>query len=125
MKKKKGGEALDLSTDAVCCAFQGEEFPFELIDGINLKGYTYDDDGKSPKYKLESKGRLKVEKMKRYRRSGIYKHEDLKWDIKDDPRTNDFKTLAQEIIDSKKSIHIDGRAGCGKSTLIRELQKII
>ena len=51
--EEKGGEVLDLSTDAVCCAFQGEEFPFELIDGINLKGYTYDDDGKNPKYKLE------------------------------------------------------------------------
>jgi hypothetical protein len=53
--KEKGGESLDFSTDAVCCAFQGES-PFELIDGVNLKGYTYD--GKSPKYKLESKGRL-------------------------------------------------------------------
>ena len=90
---------------------------------MNLKGYTYD--GESPKYKLESKGRLKVEKMKSYRRSETYQHKDLKWDIKEDPKTNDFTKLAREIIDSNKSIHIDGRAGTGKSTLIKELQKLI
>ena len=84
-----------------------------------IKGYTYD--GESPKYKLESKGRLKVEKMESYRRSETYRHKELQWDIKEDPNTNDFRELAQWIIDSGKSIHIDGRAGTGKSTLIKEI----
>ena len=63
--------------------------------------------------------------MKSYRRSETYQHKELQWDIKEDPNTNDFTKLAQEIIDSNKSIHIDGRAGTGKSTLIKELQKLI
>ena len=74
---------------------------------------------------LESKGRLKVEKMTSYRRSEVYKHKELKWDIKENPHTNDFRELAQWIIDSGKSIHIDGRAGTGKSTLIKEIIKLI
>jgi ABC-type multidrug transport system fused ATPase/permease subunit len=121
--KEKKGEVLDMSTDAVTGCFpHSTEFPFELMeDGINLKGYTYN--GESPKYELESKGRLNVEKMS-YRRSKTYQHKELQWD-KEDPKTNDFAKLTTEIIDSNKSIHIDGRAGTGKSTLIKELQKLI
>ncbi len=36
------GTVLDVNTDAVSCIFDGDELPFKL-DGINLKGFCYDD----------------------------------------------------------------------------------
>ena len=35
---------------------------------------------------------------------------------------NNFNPLVESILSSGKSIHIDGRAGCGKSTIIKMLQ---
>ena len=93
-------------------------------DGVNLEGFYYDEDQQKPKYKLEEKeGRIKHERLPNYSRTLKYEHEELKWSIIEDSGSNDFAPLVNQILDNKMSIHIDGRAGTGKSTLIKGLQK--
>ena len=43
--------------------------------------------------------------------------------ILNDVEDNDFEPLIKNILDLNKSVNIDGRAGCGKSTLIKLLMK--
>ena len=40
----------------------------------------------------------------------------------EDVKDSDMTSLVSYILDDNKSCHIDGRAGCGKSYLIKELQ---
>ncbi len=47
----------------------------------------------------------------------------LKDNITDDGGSNNFSFIVNDILNSKQSINIDGRAGTGKSTFIKELQK--
>jgi ABC-type glutathione transport system ATPase component len=93
-----------------------------VIDGEYIKGY-YDDAAKNNyKYHKEDKeGRLKVERMKMTIRTDYYRIERKDFNVI--PDTDDFKYLVDTILSSKKSIHIDGRAGCGKTTLIKMIQK--
>jgi hypothetical protein len=51
--EKNGGTCLDLKTDAITCIFENNEFPFELIDDINLDGYYWDNKNKLPNIKLK------------------------------------------------------------------------
>ena len=51
-----------------------------------------------------------------------YDHVENEMKIINDVEDNDFSKLVKEILDSIESIHIDGRAGTGKSTLIKMLQ---
>jgi 5-methylcytosine-specific restriction protein A len=121
--RDKDGIVLDVSTDCVSCVFPDNKLPFEMLDNINIKGFYYDTDNKMPKYKLEDKDhRIKVERLSKYVRKDTYNHKDIKFDVSEDVTDNDFKPLVDMIINSKKSFHIDGRAGCGKSTLIKMLQ---
>ena len=122
----KGGRVLDLSTDCVTCTFQNGfqtiEFPFTLHTGSdNLQGYYYDDEYKVPRYKVEHKenDRLKVPKMAQYKRTEKYEHTEAPWNEREDVGDNDFKKYVEMILDSGKSWNIDGRAGTGKSTLIK------
>ena len=43
--------------------------------------------------------------------------------IINDVDDNNFEPLIKTILDLNKSVNIDGRAGCGKSTLIKMLMK--
>ena len=58
--------------------------------------------------------------MKMHLRTEYYYHEEKVFKVI--PDSDDFDSIVQLIMDSKKSIHIDGRAGCGKTTLIKMLQ---
>jgi hypothetical protein len=118
------GVLLDLSTDCVSCCFPKNVLPFTLAeDGVNLNGFYYDEEETKPKYKLEQKeGRLKHERLPNHRRTLQYEFADLTWDISPDPGTNDFSTVTKHILDNKFSMHIDGRAGTGKSYLVKSLQ---
>jgi hypothetical protein len=119
--ESKDGFCLDVKTDCISCVFLGG-FPFEL-DGINLKGYFFDDKKSSYKYKLEEcSKRLEVGKMAGYKRDVKYEHSNLKWSVINDVENNDFKPLINLIMESNEGINIDGRAGTGKSTLIKGLQ---
>ena len=120
--ESKGGVVLDVSTDCVSCVFETNESPFELEQGIFIKGYYDDEEQKNFKYRNEDKeGRLQVERMKAFIRTEQYYHSHKKFNIIQD--NDDFNILVAKILDSGKSIHIDGRAGCGKTTLIKLLQK--
>ena len=51
-----------------------------------------------------------------------YEHSDLAWEISLDEGSNDVSSFVTEVLDKKRSVHIDGRAGTGKSTMIKQLQ---
>ena len=115
--ESKGGLCLDFNTDCISCVFKKDKLPDDILD------YYYDDNREFPKYKLDSKEtRLQCGKMEKYTRVQRYSYEYQKWTITNDIDDNDFKPLVDQILDSKKSINIDGRAGTGKSTLINMLQ---
>jgi len=123
--KEADGLVLDLGTDAVTCVFK-KDFPFKTItkDGKKLiDGFFFDAEKKDHKYKLESKDRLKVEMLPKYIRTEQYEHVEPVWSEVNDVDDNNFKPLIKHIIESNNSIHIDGRAGTGKSTLIKGLQQ--
>ena len=46
-----------------------------------------------------------------------------KWNEFKDVNDNDFKPLVNTVIDSDQSFIIIGKAGCGKSTLIKKIQE--
>ena len=118
------GVLLDLSTDCVSCVFPKDVFPFTMEDdNVNVKGFYYDEAQTQPKYKLEQKeSRLKHEKLPNFVRTTKYEHTEPEWKIIEDTGTNDFDPIVKDILDHKRSVHIDGRAGTGKSTLINKLQ---
>lgn len=130
--ESKGGVVLDLATDCVSCCFK-KELPFDLIDGTNnIDGYFYDDDDEVPIYKLECtydlkkdddlEGcRLKSERMPRHIRKETFSCAHHTWTVKEDVHDNDFTPLVEYILNGE-SCHIDGLAGCGKSTLVRKIQ---
>jgi len=122
--KEAKGKVVDLSTDCVVCSFPKNVLPFTLEeDGLNIKGFYYGNDETKPKYKLEQKeGRIKHERLPNHKRTLKYEHEDLNWTIFEDTGSNDFTPIVNQILDNKMSLHIDGRAGTGKSTLIQQLQ---
>lgn len=111
--KDNNGEVLDLNTDAVTCGYDGD------IKKIVCTKYP---DG-SLMYKTEKKKRLEKPKMSKLLRTNTYSNYDHQYNIYNDVEDNDFKPLVDKILDSKKSVHIDGCAGAGKSTLIKMLQK--
>ena len=105
------------------CIFKNDILPFKLKDEINLDEYYYDDKKTLPKYKLDDKNtRLQYPKMANYNRIQKYEHENQIWKTIQDISNNDFNQLIKDILDSKQSINIDGRAGVGKSTLIKSMQ---
>ena len=50
------------------------------------------------------------------------RHKELRWNKTGDVEDNDFKPIVDRILNSKQSIVINGKAGCGKSTLINMMQ---
>ncbi len=46
----------------------------------------------------------------------------MKWNIEYDNLSNDFQPVVQQILASKNSINIEGRAGVGKSNFINALK---
>jgi energy-coupling factor transporter ATP-binding protein EcfA2 len=122
--KDNKGTVLDLNTDCVSCVFENDIFPFTVSDdAVNIEGFYYDEAKTLPKYKIEHKDeRLKEPRMGMYMRNATYRHKQLEWNRSGDVIDNDFKPLVDQILNSKKSIVINGRAGCGKSTLIKMIQ---
>ena len=111
MLKNNNGTVLDVNTDAVSCIFDGDKLPFEL-DGINLKGFYYDTQKLSPKYKIEDKGRLTCARMSNNIRTEKYIH-DIKynWNVIPDVEDNNFEPLVNKIIESNESYFITGPGG--------------
>ena len=122
--ESKGGTVVDVNTDAAICMFPGNECPFETDSNGDVIGYYYDDNNEVPKYKLETNSeRVRRQMLPQWRRFDEYKHNEIKWNTIQDRDDNDFQMLVDQILDSKQSYHIRGRAGTGKSTLIKQLMK--
>ena len=122
--ESKGGVVLDLSTDCVSCVFKTDNSPFDTIkigDNNYIYGHYDDAEQKEFKYRKEDKeGRLQIERMAKTTRPEYYYHKIKQFNIV--PDNDDFKYLVDLILDSGKSFHIDGRAGCGKTYLMKMLQ---
>ena len=120
----KGGTILDVNTDCCVCTFKDNKIPFELDDTGNIKGYYHDKEEQVYKYRLEEKSdRLKCQMLPKWQRTQKYEYKQAEWNITNDCIDNDFKPLVKQILDSKKSINIDGRAGVGKSFFIKNLHQ--
>ena len=122
------GVVVDVMTDCATCYFKGA-FPFKVFDDNNIDCLYYEKN--KPIIKLESEydyydndSRLKVQRMPKEKgmRYGSYNIKKPIWNIKEDVNDNDFTELVDYILDDNKSCNIDGRAGCGKSYLIKQLQ---
>ena len=106
-----------------------KKFPFKKFADGNLDCLYYGD-GK-PAVKLEAvydyndvNSRLKVHRMNKEKgmRFGSYELTKPIWNVREDVENNDFTELVDYILTDKKSCNIDGRAGCGKIYLIKQLQ---
>ena len=108
--------------------FWNDIFPFEFDEHDNIKGYYHDNEHKVYTYRLEgysedNSTRIKVQLLPNWRRTQQYEYKFINLKIINDQQYNDFKPLVNQILDSNKSININGRAGTGKSTLIKESYK--
>ena len=116
--KSFGGIVLDRNTDAIRYI---EKTP------IDITQCYWDDDKLVAKYKWEDPKALMSETKPRLLRSAddnlssIFK---MSWKIEYDYET-DVATKANEIVDKKQSIHIDGRAGTGKSFLTNKVIDVL
>ena len=66
---------------------------------------------------------MKFPHMANYKRTETYNKLNYKWNTSIDTGDDDFTNYVDQIINNNKSIHIDGRGGTGKSTLIKQLQQ--
>lgn len=122
--EKHDGKVLDVNTDCCTCKFKDNKFPFETDEHNNLVGYYHDSDKLVPKYRLEeSKERLKTELLPRWKRTEKYDYKQQEWKVLEDDGNDDFQPYVEQILDSNKSIFIEGAAGTGKSTFIKTLHK--
>jgi hypothetical protein len=116
--KMSGGIILDRNTDAI---------RYKEMQEIDITQYFWDDAKTVQKYKWEDPRQLMTEvnpKMERQPVEGLVEMFVLKWNIEYDYET-DALTKATEIIEKKMSLHIDGRAGTGKSYLTNTIIKVL
>ena len=108
-----GGKILDLNTDAIRYASKKE---------IDLFNEYWDDNKTILKYQREEPKPLTTSKLQKFCRKNYVEKDafELKWNIEYDYETN-AEEKAKEIINSKKSIHIDGKAGTGKTYLTNKI----
>jgi hypothetical protein len=109
---KKGGVSLDRNTDAIRYARK---------ESIDISNYYWDDEKNILKYQTEGAKPLDVEVLPRMCRNHQldYSVFQLQWNIKEDYESIDEEV--KRILDSNQSIHIDGRAGCGKTYLTNKV----
>ena len=120
--ESEGGDVLDINTDSITCEFN--KFPWTINNDGNINNFHFEENKYTPIYKIEYKEeRLGISRMAKYTRTDVFKSENSVWNIINDNHIDkDFKPLAAQIINSNKSYNIDGRAGVGKSHLIREIK---
>lgn len=102
---KPNSRLIGLKTDCVVMQYE-QPINFTLDDA------KYKEDVPPNNFKLRN----------REPRTCFYNIPDMPWtEIYDD--SDDFTSKAKEIVDMDSSIHINGYAGCGKTTLIKEIKK--
>jgi len=108
-----GGIVLDRNTDAIRYARNKE---------IDIVPFYYDEENIVRKYKPENPAELHIEHLPRFQRSNIEYDFNSIWNI-EYGYSGTATEKANDIINTNKSIHIDGRAGCGKTYLVNEIIK--
>ncbi len=114
-----GGLIVRYNTDCISAYFKNDTAIKQIVDNT-----YWDKEKQLPKYKFEVKEHfdLFVPKMANYNRSEKTTFDlNREWKTIDD--NDDFDALVKQIIDSKQSLMINGRAGCGKSTLINKIKE--
>ena len=112
--RDRGAVILDRNTDAI---------RYLSLNEIEIQAYW---DKDIPKYQREEPKELRCQMMAHLKREkdldlGIF---DLQWNIQYDyPST--VEKAALEIVEKGESMHIDGRAGCGKTTLLNAVKKVL
>lgn len=119
--KKIGGIPTYTNTDCITAKFKDTRKAWKLIEN------TYWDDEKTvKKYKFEHKeNSVLVERCARLQHAEKYFKNNREWTVIPDPINNDFSELIKTILESNKSWLVNGPAGCGKSTFIKQLMKQI
>ena len=107
--KRQGGEVIRLKTDCVQTDTKINIEKYEWVAGV-------------PKYKYEEVPQKYGPECKpRLRRELDYYLYNTEWKVITDPGHNDFASFAARL--KGKSFHLDGAAGCGKSSLIKAIIK--
>ena len=120
--RNKGGQVIDVNTDCAVCTFPNNEFPFSVNDLGNIEGYYHDEN--IYKYRLEAKSeRITTQALPQWIRKQTYEYTKPEWHTVPDSGDNDFMPMVHKILDSNKSINIEGSAGTGKSTFIKQLHE--
>ena len=107
------GIVLDRNTDAIRYARK---------EAIDISSFYWDDDCTVPKYQNEDPKPLATEVLPLMNK----KHEldytvfDLQWKLRDD-YLGSAEDEAKRIINSNESVHINGRAGTGKTYLVNKI----
>ena len=114
---------LDVNTDCAVCTFPYNKLPFEVDENKVVQGYYYDMDKTAPKYRMaEEPKRNEIARLPKYTRTDVDTLKKPKWKVHQDVEDNDMAPLVKTILESNKSWNINGRAGTGKSHLVRMLQ---
>ena len=115
--QKSGGVVLDRNTDAI---------RFCRMNPINIDSYFWDDNQQVSKYQYEDPKELSIEILKGMKRD--FKFDVLPYQEEWNTR-NDYEGTvddeARRIIALDQSIHIDGRAGTGKSYLVNRIRALL
>ena len=88
-----------------------------------VKWYYFGEAKKVPKYRMCQGRRCEIGRLPKWLRTYDYILEEPTWNIIEDVKDNDMSPRVNNILDSDKSCNIDGRAGTGKSHLIKMLQE--
>jgi len=116
-----GGIPLDRNTDAIRYKLKINK------QNLKLEDYHWDDAKTVKKYKWETPRELLTsvhQSMKREKDKYIAEKFKREWKIEYD-YDNEAAEKATEIVDKKMSIHIDGRAGTGKSYLTKRIIDVL
>jgi len=110
----KGGIILDRNTDAIRYY---SSYEFDLY-----RNQFWDDENTILKYRPEEAQQLKIERLAQYKRLNYLEYDKfyLNWNTEYDYDCSP-EEKAKEVILSNKSIHIDGRAGTGKTFITNKI----
>ncbi len=115
--EKHGGKLVYCNTDNAIALFDSQK----QVDAMYAEADTifWDDEEKVKKYKPANS----INDYERTDRINEKKYEHIKprHYVEKDPGHNDFEKLAKHVLKAGESFEIDAMAGCGKTTLLREI----
>ena len=111
------GTVTFLNTDCCECYFPDNK-------PMSIKNYYWDKQKTIEKYKFEFKTVAPAyERMKKFEHFDSFEFDRPEWNIINDPLTNDFASVANQIIEKNQSFNLNGCAGSGKTSMLRTIMK--